>query len=42
MLNFSTTLCWAFDYLLQHPNVSSGRIYSNDVPKNENLVLLKE
>ena len=42
LLNADGKIFGVFDYLLQHPNVSSGKVYSNDVPKEQTPVLLKE
>lgn len=42
LLNADGNIFSVFDYLIQHPNVKRGRVYSNDVPKDQNLVLLKE
>ena len=42
LLNADGNIFNVFDFLLQHPNVKSGKIYNNDVPKEQNPVLLKE
>lgn len=43
LLNADGNIFGVFDYLMRHPAVKSGRIYNNDVPKEQGMpTLIKE